>query len=122
MAHFAKLNENNVVEFVVVVDNEILNNAPGMENEETGINYLKNIFGENTIWKQTSYHHNFRCRMAAPSYVYDIILDCFIPPKPYDSWYLDMDYIDWAAPIPYPQDGNSYIWDEENQVWIIQTE
>ena len=64
MAHFAKLNDLNIVETVLVVDNINLMSHENIEEEEIGIQYLKNIFGENTRWVQTSYNSNFRVRLA----------------------------------------------------------
>lgn len=118
MAHFAKLNEENVVETVLVVDNKILLNSLQTEEEVLGIEYLKSIFGESTRWVQTSYNNNFRSCMAAPNYIYDPTKDVFIPPKPYSSWIFNDSDNSWIPPIPYPNDGNSYVWDENIQTWI----
>lgn len=118
MAHFAQLDENDIVITVLVVDNEKLLNNFNVEDENLGILYLKNIFSESSNWVQTSYNNNFRVRMAAPNYKYDRVLDAFIPPKPYDSWIFDDVSKSWISPIPHPNDGNSYMWDENNQTWI----
>ena len=77
MAHFAQLDESNIVRAVVVVSNEVLNNAPGLEGEEIGIAFLKSLYGEDTIWKQTSYNRNFRGNYAALRGKYDPIKDEF---------------------------------------------
>lgn len=114
MAHFAEIDENNIVLKVLVVNNEILLNGDGTESEQKGIDFLKSIFGGN--WLQTSYNHKFRKRFAAKGYSYDLERDAFIPPKPYPSWKLDEETCSWISPIPQP-DGNVE-WDEENQKWI----
>jgi hypothetical protein len=80
MAHFAELNSNNKVTRVVVVSNEWILDENGQESEEVGVQYLKNLFGDNTNYKQTSYNNNFRVRFASVGYTYDENLDAFIPP------------------------------------------
>ena len=84
MAHFAKLDENNNVLRVSVVANEDISdtgNNVGLANEAQGIAFLKNLFGEDTIWKQTSYNNNFRGMYAVVGGVYDPTHDKFIPPN-----------------------------------------
>jgi hypothetical protein len=120
MASFAKLNSENVVEQVISVhNNELLDN--GVESEQKGINFLKSIFGQNTIWKQASYntkagkHYTsegklsidqskvFRKNHPAIGWVYNPIIDGFTLPKPYNSWILDEVGGNWIPPIPYPK-------------------
>lgn len=80
MAHFAKLDENNVVtEVVVVHNNELLDN--GVESEPKGINFCKSLFGQNTRWVQTSYNGNFRGTYAGIGYIYDSANDVFVAPQ-----------------------------------------
>ena len=101
MAHFAKLDDDNTVLQVQVVDNPILDpNNTGTEDESLGITYLTNIHGW-TNWKQTSYNNNFRKKYAAIGDIYDSTKDKFIIPKPFSSWSLDSND-DWQAPITYP--------------------
>ena len=89
MAHFAKLDDDNTVLQVQVVDNTILDpNNTGTEDESLGISYLTNIHGW-TNWKQTSYNSNFRKKYAAIGDTYDSTKDKFIIPKPFSSWSLD---------------------------------
>lgn len=76
MAHFAKINSDNVVEQVIVVNN---NEVP---DEATGIAFCKSLFGEDTNWIQTSYNGNFRGRFAGVGMTYDPIKDEFVAPKP----------------------------------------
>lgn len=116
MAQFAQLDENNMVVFVTVIDNDILN-INGQEVEDAGISYLKNLLGENTHWVQTSYNGNFRKNYAGIGYYYNLELNAFIPPKPFESWLLDEDTCQWQAPIPMP-DGN-YTWDEKDLKWKL---
>jgi hypothetical protein len=118
MAHFAKLNDLNIVETVLVVDNINLMSHENIEQEELGIQYLKNIFGENTKWVQTSYNSNFRVRLAQYGFTYDSIRDAFIPPKSYPSWILDEVSCLWVAPIPHPNDGKPYYWSEDVMDWV----
>lgn len=120
MAHFAQLDENNNVIQVIVVDNSIIN-RDGIEIEELGIQFCKNLQGEYTDWVQTSYNKNFRKNYAGINYIYDKIRDAFIPPKPYTSWILNEDTCLWEAPVPYPNDDNIYNWNESTQDWDIES-
>ena len=123
MAHFAKLNSENIVEKVLVVSNEVAT------NEQAGVNFLNNLLKTNDTWKQTSYNtvggvHKlggipFRKNYAGVGYKYDESRDAFIAPKPYNSWTLNETSCLWEAPTPYPNDGNLYIWDEENLRWNL---
>ena len=118
MAHFAELNENNIVQRVIVVANEKISNEQGNESEEIGIFFCKNLYGAETVWKQTSYNWNFRKQYAGYGYTYDNINDVFIRPKPYDSWTLDENF-DWQPPVEKPDDSEEYIWNEDNQEWDV---
>lgn len=119
MAHFARLNDSNIVEFVVVVDNVNLLDENGFEKESVGIQYLKNIYGQNTNWAQTSYNGNFRKRFAGPNDFYDNQRDAFIPYCPFASWSLNEETCSYDPPIPYPNDDNTYLWNEANQSWDL---
>ena len=116
MAHFAQLNDSNIVIQVIVVHNNELM-LDGQETEIKGIIFCKSLYGENTRWKQTSYNLNFRKNFAAPGYTYDESRDAFVPPKFFASWILNETTCQWEAPVPYPNDGNIYIWDEDTQLW-----
>lgn len=109
MAHFAELDENNIILRVIVVSDEY---------EADGANWCNNLLGGR--WIQTSYNNRIRKRYAGIGYSYNEDLDAFIAPKPYSSWVLNTGTADWEAPIPYPNDGGSYIWDEENLAWILE--
>lgn len=117
MAHFAQLDDSNVVTQVIVVHNNELT-VDGVESEEKGIEFCQSLFGTNTYWKQTSYNGSFRKRYAGQGFTYDFQLDAFIPPQPYPSWSVNPQTCDWEAPVPYPSDGNSYYWNEDTQTWI----
>lgn len=118
MAHFAKLDDNNVVLEINVVSNDALDNLPYPQSEAKGIVFLANWSGGYTNWKQTSYNANFRKNYAGVNYTYDATLDAFIAPKPYPSWLLNTETCQWQAPVPYPTDGKMYSWDEETQQWV----
>lgn len=117
MAHFAQLDNNNIVMQVIVVhNNELLED--GIEIEERGIDFCKSLFGSDTYWKQTSYNGNFRKNYAGIGFSYDFQRDAFIPPQPFPSWILDENTCRWQSPIPYPDDGKIYYWDESQQTWV----
>ena len=129
MAHFAQLNEKNIVTRVIVVDNGDIKDANGTEVEEIGISFCKKLFGADTNWKQTSYNNNMRVRYAGIGYSYNEELDAFVPPKPYDSWVLNNETAIWESPVgPAPEltdaeveAGSLYEWDEENTQWNLVT-
>ena len=120
MAHFAQINEDNIVGMVLVVNNDIVNNLPFPESEQLGIDFLRATFKDNARWKQTSYNGNFRKNYAGLGFIYDPVRDAFIPPKPYPSFVFDENTCQWTPPVPYPNDGNLYIWDEATQSWVAQ--
>ena len=126
MAHFAELDENNIVLRVCVVDN---NNVPSDKHVD-GETWCKNFWGG--TWKQTSYNSKFRKQYAGKDFTYDATKDIFIAPKPYASWTLDGDN-DWESPISKPSDDKTnggdkvYTWDESayqadnTKGWVEQT-
>lgn len=116
MAHFAQLDENNIVLQVIVVNNNELM-EDGNESEAKGIAFCQSLF-PSTNWMQTSYNANFRKNYAGIGYAYDAVRDAFIPPQPYPSWVLSEDTCRWDAPVPYPTDGKMYYWDEATTSWI----
>jgi len=129
MAHFAQLDENNIVTQVIVVSNEDIKDMNGIESEVIGIGFCKKVLGSNTNWKQTSYNGNFRVRYAGIGFSYNEELDAFVPPKPYDSWILNVDTVSWESPIglspELTEEQNAsksfYDWDEETGSWILVT-
>lgn len=117
MAHFAEIDENNVVLRVVVVDNKDTSDANGIEKEHIGAAHLEKILGG--TWKQTSYNSTFRKNYAGMGYTYDQERDAFIAPKPYPSWVLAESTCHWESPVPIPNDGQMYVWDEDNMQWSV---
>ena len=118
MAHFAKLDENNNVLAVHVVNNDVII-IDGVESEQAGIDFLTSLYGHSK-WKQTSYNGNIRKRYAGVGHIYDESLDVFVPPKPFPSWKLNYETAHWFAPVPYPIDNEGFIWawSEFNKEWI----
>lgn len=120
MAHFARLRGTQVVQVIVVPDSD----AP---DEQSGIQFLEKLYGPNLVWKQTSYntyggvHRDggtpFRKNYAGIGYSYDEERDAFIPPRPHASWVLDEATCFWVSPIPCPQDGKQYVWNENRREW-----
>lgn len=117
MAHFAKM-DNSLVVDIAVISNDVIDNLPFPESEPLGIAFLTEWSGGYSNWKQTSYNSSFRKNYAGIGYKYDDVLDAFIPPKPYPSWLLDTNICNWKAPIPCPDDGSIYRWDENTQSWV----
>ena len=117
MAHFARI-ENNVVSAVIVVDNGILLDGNGIEQEPLGVSFCQSLFGDTTEWLQTSYNNNLRKNFASVGFTYDPNRDAFIAPQPYPSWILNETSCKWEPPIPYPDDDNYYTWDEATTSWV----
>ena len=122
MAHFAKLDENNVVTEVHVVANRDTSDANGVEKEYIGQAFLEKLFGG--TWKQTSYNGNIRKNYAGIGYTYNADIDAFVPPKPFASWLLNEPTAQWEAPVAMPEDAGTgeppkrYTWDEDSVNWI----
>lgn len=117
MAHFAQLDENNVVTQVIVVHNNELM-LDGVESEDRGILFCKSLFGQDTRWKQTSYNGSMRKNYAGIGFTYDAQRNAFIPPQPFASWTLNENTCRWDAPVPMPTDGGPYRWDEATTSWV----
>lgn len=117
MAHFAQLDDNNIVTQVLVVDNSEILDDNDVEQESLGVTFLQGLLGSDTNWKQTSYNGNIRKNYAGIGYTYDSSRDAFIPPQPYTSWILNEDTCLWKAPVPYPTDNNRYLWNESTLSW-----
>jgi len=114
MAHYAFLDENNIVTQVIVGRNE-WEVVDGISDWEA---YYGNLHGQRCV--RTSYNGNIRKNYAGIGYSYDDARDAFIPPKPYLSWVLNEETCLWQAPIPMPEEeGVIYAWNEENQTWDI---
>jgi hypothetical protein len=123
MAHFAKLDSDNKVIHVSVVDNWNITDGSGNESEAIGVAYLKSIHGADTNWKQTSYNGNIRKNYAGIGMTYDESRDAFISPKPFLSWVLNETTCRYEAPTPMPTTaGKIYTWDEATTSWVESTE
>ena len=116
MAHFAELDNNNIVLRVVVIANQEILDSNGDEQEHIGIAFCEKLFGG--TWKQTSYNSSFRKNYAFVGCPYDATKDAFIAPKPYSSWVLNEETCRWEAPASYPLDGKRYTWNEETTSWV----
>jgi hypothetical protein len=116
VAHFAKIDENNTVVEVCVVNNDVIT-VNGIEYEAAGISFMQSITGH-ANWRQTSYNSSFRKNYAAPGYSYDVSRDAFVPPQPFASWVLEESTCRWQPPVAAPSDGNAYSWDEDSKSWV----
>ena len=110
MAHYAYLDENNIVVAVTVGKDE----TELIDGLDTETYYAQ---GTPYTVKRTSYNNNIRKQYAGVGFYFDAVNDVFIAPSPYPSWSLDQNF-DWQAPTPKPEDGNLYTWDEESLSWI----
>jgi hypothetical protein len=128
MASFAKIGLNSKVIEVLSVHNNVLKDSNGIEQEDIGIDFLTKLTGY-PLWKQTSYntyggnHNNngtpLRKNHAGIGMIYDETRDAFIPIKPFNSWILNEDTCLWNAPVAFPSDGDSYVWNEQNLSWDL---
>ena len=132
MAYFAKLGTGNIVEQVISINNAVITDTNGVEQEQLGIDFINKLYNTNNVWKQTSYNRNFRKNFASIGYSYDQQRDAFISPKPFNSWILNEDTCLWNAPVAYPitntqnlinEFGNPqndyYKWNEQTLSWDI---
>jgi hypothetical protein len=112
MAHYAFLDENNIVtEVITGIDETEL--IEGLDTET----WYGNFRGQ--VCKRTSYNGNFRKNYAGLGFAFDAERDAFIPPKPYPSWQLIEETCQWEAPTPRPTDGFNYIWNEAELAWEL---
>lgn len=108
MAHFAELDENDVVLRVVLVPEA---------QEARGEAFLRDDLGLGGRWLQTSYNGTFRKNFAGPGCKYDTGRDAFVPPKPYVSWVLNEETCQWDPPMPFPVAEGTWLWNEETLGW-----
>lgn len=106
MAHFAEIDQNNIVQRVIVVHDSF---------EANGSQWCHDMFGG--TWVQTSYNGRIRKNFAGIGFTYDPARDAFIPPKPFPSWTLAEETCLWQPPVPMPRDG-LYEWDEATLSWL----
>ena len=122
MAHFAKINSENIVTEVIVINNDVILDSNGQEHESLGVDFCKQLYGDGT-YKQTSYNSNLRKNMATVGSTYDASKDAFIRPKRYSSWVLDESTCRWKPPVDHPTDSEAvggnvlYQWDESITNW-----
>jgi len=109
MAHYAFLNENNIVTEVIVGKDE----TDLSEDWEQFYGAIRN-----QVCKRTSYHGNMRKNYAGIGYTYDAVRDAFIEPQPFASWVLNEQTCQWESPVPMPTDGKIYAWDEDAKAWV----
>jgi hypothetical protein len=124
MAYFAKLGKGNIIETVISINNSVITDSNGIEQEQLGIDFINQLYNTNNIWKQTSYNNNIRKNYAGIGFTYDSQRDAFIPPKPFNSWILNESTCIWESPIPLPSDASidrRYTWNEETLSWTLQT-
>ena len=135
MAHYAQLDENNIVTQVIVVSNSDITDANGNEVEEIGIGFCKKLLGKDTNWKQTSYNNNIRVRYAGIGYSFSEELNAFIPPSPFPSFVLNNTTADWVSPLGAAPElteeeiasRSFYKWDEDayqadnTTGWVLET-
>lgn len=115
MAHYAYLDDNNIVVAVIVGKDE----TELIDGLDTETYYAQ---GTDYTVKRTSYNARIRKNFAGIGYSYDANLDAFIPPQPFPSWILNTITCQWQAPEPYPQDGQIHAWDEAKGDWVSVTQ
>ena len=119
MAYFAKLGVGNIVEQVISINNSVITDANGVEQEKLGVDFINKLYNTRDVWKQTSYNGNIRKNYAGIGFQYDQTRDAFIAPKHYNSWILNENTCKWEAPVAKPQDTNKYSWNESTLTWDI---
>lgn len=121
MAYFAEIDNDGVVLQVIKISNDDAPDPAPVNSEPLGRAFIAapppEGLGKTGTWVQTSYHGTIRKQYAGNGYRYDAQADVFIAPQPHPSWTLDTDY-DWQPPIPRPDDGNLWIWDEGTMSWV----
>ena len=119
MAYFAKLGTGNIVEQVISINNSVITDNDGIEQEKLGVDFINKLYNTRDVWKQTSYNNNIRKNFAGIGYQYDQTRDAFIAPKPFNSWILNEQTCNWEAPVAKPNDGKKYNWNETNLTWDL---
>lgn len=132
MAHYAILDENNLVVKVIngIDETELIE---GKDPETWYGDFYEKPCKRTSYNTRNGKHYNhetgkwskerqFRGNYAGIGFIYNEDLDAFIPQKPFDSWLLNSNIYAWEAPIPYPEDGNYYRWDESKKNWVLVEE
>jgi hypothetical protein len=124
MAYFAKLGTGNIIEQVISINNAVITDNNGIEQEKLGVDFINKLYNTRDVWKQTSYNRTFRKNYAGIGYQYDQQRDAFIPPKPFNSWVLNEDNCRWEAPVAKPttqlEENQYYYWNESVINWEIK--
>ena len=124
MAYFAKLGTGNIVEQVISINNAVITDANGVEQEQLGVDFINKLYNTRDVWKQTSYNNNIRKNYAGVGFHYDQARDAFIAPKPFNSWILNEDTCLWEAPVAMPtttlEDNQYYSWNESIINWEVK--
>jgi hypothetical protein len=113
MAHFVEIDDNNIVIRITSIENSVIIDEFGEEQEQLGIDFCNQLFGGR--WLQTSVNHRIRKQFGCIGYQYDPVADVFIEPKPYPSWVLNSNF-DWKPPKQKPE--GFYTWDESIVDWV----
>jgi hypothetical protein len=126
MAYFAKLGTGNIIETVISINNSVITDSNGIEQEQLGSDFINKLYNTRDVWKQTSYNNNIRKNFAGIGYQYDQTRDAFIAPKPYPSWILNETTCQWEAPVAKPtltqeqiDNKNYYNWNETIKNWEL---
>ena len=114
MAHFAKVQNGTVTNVIVISNDDAPDPYPA--SEALGQAFIASL-GLEGEWRQTSYNGTFRANYAGIGFTYDDANDVFYAPQPYPSWTLDEAW-NWQPPVPYPDDGGQYVWDEDSLAWV----
>lgn len=120
MAHFAKIENGIVQQVIVIADRNAPDPAPA-NSESLGQAFIRDVLKLDGEWVQTSYNGTFRGNYAGIGFTWDAENQVFYPPQPFPSWSLDDAWV-WQPPAPYPDNGELYTWDEENQEWVLINE
>ena len=124
MAYFAKLGTGNIIETVISINNSVITDSNGVEQEQLGVDFINKLYNTRDVWKQTSYNNNIRKNYAGIGYQYDQTRNAFIAPKPFNSWILNEDTCRWEAPVAMPttelEENQYYSWNESIINWEIK--
>lgn len=119
MAHFAQLDANNIVIEVIVVNNAVIQDLPFPQSEPLGVAFCQSLYGQDTVWKQTSYNSSFRKHYADIGDTYNVALDAFIAPQPAPECTLDPETCDWICPVTEASIDDDAVANANNAVKII---
>lgn len=124
MAHYARVNQENIVTYVTPIPNEMITDENGVEHEHRALSHLYETIpdSKNDRWIKTSYNNNFRNKFAGRGDTWMENLNAFISPQPYPSWSLNTSTCKWEPPVPMPENvetGSEYVWNEDIGNWEL---